>query len=94
MEKDMIESYLNEIEKEIREGRFISAHQNVKFLLKNIYGHNKKKDDCEHDWETFCEESGCYKKPCIHRGRLCRKCKVDQQDALAKTSESQRGKGQ
>lgn len=41
MEKHMIESYLNEIEKEMSEGRFISAHNNLKFVLKNIYNQDE-----------------------------------------------------
>lgn len=57
MEKDMIESYLNTIEKDMYEGRVVSAHRGIRFLLKNLYNLGEKKITLSTKGETQGEKS-------------------------------------
>lgn len=67
-----------------------SINERVKETLEFFVDKNKEdccdmdKEVCEHDWEKYCSQGGCSEPKCNHKGRLCRKCKIDFLDAITK----------
>ncbi len=64
-----------------RSDNFISSDEDRDKLFKEL-GKYWKDTQCEHDWEIYCGggDVACLEKDCNHKGRLCRKCKVDKLD--------------
>ncbi len=77
MDKPTIRSYLQAVLGMMKDERFIEAHKELEFLMKNV------EVRCNHEWEKFCSKPGCILEDCKgNRGRLCRKCKIDKEDVV------------